>query len=73
MAPVTFSSAEVDAFRTAMLLNPGVLEMRLGDRSYKFATLKEMQERLAFMQRNVAASATTASGAVRYAQTSKGF
>jgi hypothetical protein len=70
---VTFSQAEVDAFKAAMLKNPGVLEMRIGDRLYKFSTLKEMEERLAYMQRNLAPDPTAPSGAVRYASTSKGF
>lgn len=67
---VTFSQAEVDAFKAAVLKNPGVLEMRIGDRLYKFSTLKEMEERLAYMQRNID---TGAAGRIRYASTNKGF
>lgn len=66
----TFSQAEVDAFRAAMLKNPGVMEMRIGDRLYKFSTLKEMREQLAYMQRNLTGGAA---GGIRYVSTSKGF
>jgi hypothetical protein len=67
---VTFTQAEVDAFKAALLKNPGVLEMDIGDRHYKFASLKEMEERLAYMQRNIAGGAA---GRIRYVSTSKGF
>jgi hypothetical protein len=70
MAAVTFSATEIDTFRTAMLTNPGVLELRIGDRLYKFETLKAMEERLAYMERNIVGGAT---GGTRYASTSKGF
>lgn len=66
----TFSQTEIDAFRTAMLTNPGVLELRIGDRLYKFEGTKAMEEHLAYMQRNIAGGST---GGVRYASTSKGF
>lgn len=66
----TFSAAEIDAFRTAMLKNPGVLEMRIGDRLYRFESSKAMEDHLAYMQRNIAGGAA---GGVRYASTSKGF
>jgi hypothetical protein len=66
----TFSQTEIDTFRAAMLKNPGVLEMRIGDRLYRFATLKEMEAHLAYMQRNVDSGAA---GGTRYASTSKGF
>jgi hypothetical protein len=66
----TFSATEIDAFRTAMLKNPGVLELRIGDRMYKFESMKAMEERLAYMERNIAGGAT---GGTRYASTSKGF
>lgn len=65
----TFSPTEIDAFRTAMLKNPGVMELRIGDRLYKFSTLKEMEERLAYMQRNVDSGQA---GRTRYASTCKG-
>lgn len=66
----TFSQAEIDAFRAAMLKNPGVLEMRIGDRWYKFSTLQEMEHHLAYMQRNLS---TGSIGGGRYATTRKGF
>lgn len=66
---MTFSQPEVDAFRAAMLKNPGVLEMRIGDRLYKFEGLKAMEEHLAYMQRNIAGGQT---GRTRYAATCKG-
>lgn len=68
--PATFSQAEIDAFRTAMLKNPGVLEMRIADRLYKFESMKAMAEHLAYMERNITGGST---GGVRYAKTSKGF
>lgn len=67
---VTFSQSEIDAFRDAMLKNPGVMEMRIGDRLYKFSTLQEKREHLSYMERNLD---TGQSGGVRYASTSKGF
>lgn len=67
---VTFSQADVDAFKAAMLKNPGVLEMRIADQLYKFSSLKEMEERLAYMQRNID---TGTAGRIRYVSTSKGF
>jgi hypothetical protein len=66
----TFSATEIDTFRTAMLANPGVLKLQIGDRIYEFSSMKAMEEHLAYMQRNVAGGAT---GGVRYASTSKGF
>lgn len=68
---VTFSQAEIDAFRTFMVNNKGVLEMWIGDRHYKFSTLEQMQQHLAYMERNLAT--TTAAPTMRVAQTSKGF
>jgi hypothetical protein len=65
----TFSQTEIDTFRAAMLKNPGVLEMRIGDRLYRFSTLKEMEAHLAYMQRNIDSGAS----GTRYASTSKGF
>lgn len=65
----TFSQTEIDAFRTSMLKNPGVLEMRIGDRLYKFSTLQEMEGHLAYMQRNVTGGQP---GRTRYATTCKG-
>lgn len=70
MAAETFSDAEISAFKTFMLSNPGVLEMEYGDKRYKFSSLKEQQEHLAFMERRRASGHT---GGVRYAVTSKGF
>lgn len=68
---VTFSQSEIDAFRTAMLTNPGVLEMWIADKHYKFSSLTEMREQLAYMERNIESAATTSG--VRYASTGKGF
>jgi hypothetical protein len=73
MAGVTFTQDQIDAFKTAMLKNPGVLEIRFGDQLYKFATLKDRADHLAYMQRNLAGTDPVRSGSVRYAQTSKGF
>lgn len=67
---VTFSQTEINAFRDFMLKNKGVTEMRLGDRLYKFATLHDMQQHLAYMERNLD---TGAAPRTRYAQTNKGF
>lgn len=66
---VTFSQAEIDAFRAAMLKNPGVLKMQIADRVYEFESLKARAEFLAYMQRNIESGAT---GGTRYAATSKG-
>lgn len=68
--PLTFTQAEVDAFKAAMLKNPGVTEMWIGDKRYKFDTLKGMREQLAYMERNVVGGQP---GATRYAATSKGL
>lgn len=67
---VTFTQAEVDAFKAALLKNPGVLEMDIGDRHYKFEDLEAMRNHLAFIERNVD---TGGAGRVRYAATSKGL
>jgi hypothetical protein len=67
---VTFSQTDVDAFKAAMLKNPGVTEMSVGDKRYKFGTLKEMREHLAYMERNVEGGQM---GKTRYAATSKGL
>jgi len=69
MAAETFSDTEITAFKTFMLANPGVLEMSYGDKRYKFSSLKEQAEHLAFMERRRASGYT---GGVRYAATSKG-
>lgn len=68
--PLTFTQAEVDAFKAAMLKNPGVLEMDIADRHYKFDTLQAMREHLAYMERNLS---TGAPGRIRYGATSKGL
>lgn len=68
--PLTFTQAEVDAFKAAMLKNPGVTEMWIADKRYKFDTLKAMREHLAYMARNVEGGQP---GAVRYAATSSGL
>jgi hypothetical protein len=68
---VSFSQAEIDAFRDFMLKNRGVTEMWIGDRHYKFTSLDEMQRHLAYMERNLATA--TPAPTMRVAQTSKGF
>lgn len=68
---VTFTQAEVDAFKAAMLKNPGVLEMDIGDKHYKFDTLQAMREQLAYMERNL--DSATAAPRTRYGATSKGL
>jgi len=67
---VTFSQAEIDAFRTAMLNNPGVLEMDIGDKHYKFESLEAMRLQLAYMERNIS---SPPSGTTRYGGFSKGL
>lgn len=67
---VTFTQAQIDAFVDAMNKNPGVLEMRIADQLYKFETLQQKREHLAYMQRNIATGAT---GSIRYVTTDKGF
>lgn len=69
MAAESFSDTEITAFKTFMVSNPGVLEMAYGDKRYKFASLKEQAEHLAFMERRRASGTT---GSIRYAATSKG-
>lgn len=66
---VTFSQAEVAAFRTFMLTNQGVLEMDIGDKHYKFESLKAQRDHLVFMESNIESRTTPRT---RYAQTSKG-
>jgi hypothetical protein len=68
--PLTFTQAEIDAFKEAMLKNPGVLEMDIGDKHYRFENLQAMREQLAYMERNVAGGQA---GRTRYAATSKGL
>jgi hypothetical protein len=68
--PVTFTQAEIDAFKAAMLKNPGVTEMWLGDRHYKFDTLEAMREHLAYMERTLDTGQT---GRIRYGASSKGL
>jgi hypothetical protein len=71
---VVFSQDEIDAFRTAMLANPGVLEMTIGDKSYRFADLKAMREHLAFMESNLEATELdVVVPRTRYAATTKGL
>jgi hypothetical protein len=67
---VTFSQAEVNAYRDFMLKNRGITEMRIGDRLYKFEPIEKMREQLAYMVRNLD---TAAAPRTRYAQTNKGF
>ncbi len=67
---VTFTQAEVDAYRAFMLNNQGIQRMSFGGRHYEFAPLKEMREQLAYMQRNL--DTASEAGRVRYAATSKG-
>lgn len=69
MAAVTFTQAEIAAFKAAMLANPGVLQMTLDGRSYTFETLQDKAEFLAYMQRNLDTGST---GKTRYGATSKG-
>lgn len=70
MAGITFTQAEIDAFRASMLQNPGVLEMRIGDRQYKFDTMQAMEDRLAYMTRHLDTGANATK--TRYGATSKG-
>lgn len=67
---VTFTQAEIDAFKAAMLKNPGVLEMDIGDKHYKFDTMQAMREHLAYMELHI--DTRTSSTVTRYATTSKG-
>lgn len=67
---VTFTQSEVDAFKAAMLKNPGVLEMWIGDKHYKFEDLEAMRNHLAYMERNIETGQT---GRVRYGATGKGL
>lgn len=72
LMPITFSQAEIDAFKEAMLKNPGVLEMDIGDKHYRFETLEGMREQLAYMERNLDTGAGIPSS-MRFAATSKGL
>jgi hypothetical protein len=65
----TFTQAQVDAAKAAMLANPFVRSMKYGDKEFSFATAEEMAQFVAYMQRNIDGGAT---GGVRYAATSKG-
>jgi len=67
----TYSQAEIDAFKAAMLKNPGVLEMDIADRHYKFSSLEEMRAQLADMERH--SDSATAPPRTRYGATSKGL
>jgi len=67
---VTFTQTEIDSFRDFMLKNRGVTEMWLGDRHYKFSSLQQMEEHLAYMERNLASGAAPKT---RYGATSKGL
>jgi hypothetical protein len=67
---VTFTQGEIDAFRTAMLNNPGVLEMDIGDKHYKFESLEAMRLQLAYMERNIS---SPPAGTTRYGAMSKGL
>jgi hypothetical protein len=67
---ITFTQAEIDTFRDFMLKNRGVTEMWLGDRHYKFSSLQEMRDHLAFMERSLAGSTVPKT---RYGATSKGL
>lgn len=69
---LTFTQSEIDAFKAAMLANPGVLEMDIGDKHYKFDTLKGMREQLAYMESNLDVGDGVVASRTRYAATSKG-
>ena len=66
----SFSQTEINAFRSAMLKNPGVLEMDIADRHYKFDTMQAMREQLSYMELNVDTGVNATR--TRYASTSKG-
>lgn len=67
---VTFTQAEIDAFRAAMLANPGVTRLKIGDRETEFGSLKELREQLEYMERHLDTGANTTR--TRYGATSKG-
>lgn len=66
-----FSQDEIDAFRTAMLINPGILEMAIADKHYRFTDLKAMRDHLAWMERSLDAEIPVPR--TRYARTNKGL
>ena len=66
---VTFTAADLDAAKNAILKNPGLTEMRIGDRLYKFAPWQDQQARIAYIQRHIEGGNA---GGVRYASSSKG-
>lgn len=67
-----FTRAEVDAFRAAMLKNPGVLEMQIADQRYKFDSMEAMQKRYEFMEAHVDDTRGGSSSITRFAATRKG-
>lgn len=66
---MTYTQAEINAYRAFMLTNGGVTRMTIADKSYDFEPLEKMRAQLAYMERNLAGTTTPHT---RYAATSKG-
>lgn len=69
--PVTFTQAEIDAFKQALLDRKGATSISFGDQVVQFESHDKAVAFLAYMERNISPAATT-TGRVRYAATSKG-
>ena len=65
----TFTQAEIDTFRQAMLDRKGAISTSIDGESVTFEGLETMQAQLAYMERNLTTSTTPRT---RYAVTSKG-
>lgn len=65
----TFTQAEIDAFRQAILDRKGADAVSYGDETVHFESLEAARAHLAYMERNLVTSTTPRT---RYAVTSKG-
>ena len=65
----SFTQAEIDTFRDAMLARKGAVSITVDGEAVTFASLEAQQSFLAFMERNLVTSTTPRT---RYAVVSKG-
>lgn len=68
---VTFTQAQIDAFKQALIDRQGATEIGFENMTTRFGTLKEAEEFLAFMERNLDTRAASPQR-TRFAATSKG-
>jgi hypothetical protein len=67
---ITYTQAQIDAFKAALLDRSGAQQVTFGDQSMTFASLEEAKKFLAYMERNLTTNVSTSR--TRYAAFTKG-